>query len=177
MSARFWKPVPLRAFFLLMQFVGSHFAAAVTPEACSLLSPSEVAKITGDEASIVANNVQPTGSVCVYGPKRRAGTSASVRIQAFESAAGAQEQLKRYGDVEGYRKRNLLKPGDKMESDKVAGMPALFQIVQGAASMYVVRGNLLVAAGVNRASSDGKIEPNRERSRSLLAAAIGKLGG
>jgi hypothetical protein len=41
--------------------------------------------------------------------------------------------------------------------------------------MYVVKGNMIVSAGVNRVWSDGKIEPDRARSRSLLAAAVGKL--
>ena len=170
-----WKTSPLPVFVLLMQFLGSHVAAAGAPDACSLLSPSEVAKITGDEAPILVNNVQAKGSVCIYGAKRQVNTSANVRILLFESTTEAQNGLKRYGDLESYKKQGVLKPGDTIEPDKVAGMPAVFQIVGGAASMYVVKGSMIIAAGVNRVSSDGKVEPNRERSRSLLAAAVGKL--
>jgi hypothetical protein len=175
MKAQFGKASPLPAFVLLMLFLGSHGAAAGPPEACSLLSPSEVAKITGDEAPIFSKTVQPKGSVCVYAAKRSPNTTADVNIMLFESAAKAQEVLKQLSDLESYKKLKLLKPGDTIESDKVAGMPAVFQLVQGVARMFVVKGNMIIAAGVNRVWSDGKMQPDRARSRLLLAAAVGKL--
>ena len=163
----------MATFVLLMQLLGSHVAAADPPAACSLLSPSEVAKVTGDEAPILVNSVQPKGSVCTYSAKRSPNTAASVVIRVFESATKAQEGLKLYGDLESYKK--VLKPGDTIESDRVAGIPAVFQMVRGTANMFVVKGNMIVSAGVNRVWSDGKTEPDRERSRSLLAAAVAKL--
>ena len=173
MSVRFRTAPLVPALILLISFLGSHPAAAGPPEACSLLSPSEVAKITGDEAPIHTKSVQPNSSGCVYAAKRSPNTTADVSIALFDSAAKAQEGLKRLGDLENYKK--VLKPGDTIEPDRVAGMPAVFQVLHGPAHMYVVKGNMIVSAGVNRVWSDGKIEPDRARSRSLLEAAVGKL--
>ena len=173
MSAKVRKISPLPAFVFLMQFLGSHFAAAGTPEACSLLSTSEVARITGDESPILVNNVTAKGSVCIYSANRDGSTAASVTINILESASEAQKKLELVGDVNNYK--TLLEPGDKIEPDRVAGMPAVFQIIHGSAYMHVVKGSLMITAAVNRVFSSGKKEPNRERSRSLLAAVLGKL--
>jgi len=173
MSVRCRTASPVPAFVLLMQFLGSHAAVAGPPEACSLLSSSEVAKITGDDAPILTNLVQPKDSQCTYAAKRSPNTTAIVGISLFDSAAKAQERLKLLGNLESYKK--LLKPGDTIEADRVAGIPAVFQSVHGRATMFVVKGNMVVAAGVIRVWSDGRMEPDRARSRSLLAAAVGKL--
>jgi hypothetical protein len=117
--------------------------------------------------------VEPTVSGCTYSANRSGSIQASVSIGLFESSAKAQEGLKQYGDLESYKK--LLKPGDTIESDEVAGLPAVFQIVRGVANMFVVKRNMIIAAGVNRVWSDGKKTPDRARSRALLAAALAKL--
>ena len=161
------------AFAFLMQLLGSHAVVAGPPEACSLLSSSEVAKITGDDAPILTNIANPNDSQCTYAAKRSPNTTAIVGISRFDSAAKAQERLKLLGDLESYKK--LLKPGDTIEPDRVAGMPAVFQSIHGRATMFIVKGSMVVSAGVVRVWSDGKMEPDRVRSRSLLAAAVGKL--
>ena len=173
MTVQFSKTFPLTAFVLLTLCLGSHVAAADPPAACSLLSSSEVAKITGDDAPILTNIANPDASQCTYAAKRSPNTTAIVGISRFDSAAKAQERLNLLGDLESYKK--LLKAGDTIEPDRVAGMSAVFQSIHGRATMFIVKGSMVVSAGVVRVWSDGKMEPDRARSRLLLAAAVGKL--
>lgn len=168
-------------FVCSMLLLGSGAAMAAPAELCSLLSASEVAKIIGNEAPIVANTSKvdekgTTISLCVYSAMRRPPlNAATLRLHTFKSAAAAQEFMKSYGDVKSYGSAIKPERGDVIEQDKAAGMPAIFQNIHGRGEMSAIKGNKVISAGVTHTSADGKQTAERGLSRTLLAAMLGKL--
>lgn len=157
----------------LMLLIRPTPATAATPEACSLLSPEEVAKIIGNDAPILTQH--PTTamngvkiSTCVYQQKSAGGNTASITVTTLDSTAAAQERLKAYGEA-------IEKGGGKVEPDTVAGKPAEFVTSKGGTGqMFVVKGNILLGASVGTAQG-GKTIPLRDLARVLLTAGLAKI--
>lgn len=155
-------------------------------DACAVLSPQEVAKAIG--AADMTLMVQTTKAypadqfmlakglggvsvaLCIYTTAGSA-TNAVVRVHSFESAAAAQEFMKRSGDVKSYGA--ALKPGDVIEADKVGSIPAVYQRIHGNAAVMTGKGAMVIAAGVSYRPAQTPLD--RERSRSLLAVELTKF--
>ena len=77
--------------------------------------------------------------------------------------------MKKYVDA-------MVKLGAVTEADTAGRLPAtVVTTKRGSGEMYVVKGNMLLGAGVGTVSPAGKVMPLRDRSRALLAAALSKL--
>ena len=174
------KTIP-SVFICSIFFLGSGTAMATSGEPCSLLSEAEVGKIIGNEAPLATNNsrVDAKGTatlLCVYSAMRRPPlNAATLRLHTFKSAAAAQEYMKSYGDVKSYGSTIKPERGDVIEQDKAGGMSAIFQNIHGRGEMSAIKGNLVISAGVTHTSTDGKQTAERDLSRALLAAMLGKL--
>jgi len=93
----------------------------------------------------------------------------NVQFNSYDSAAAAEAGLKKYVEA-------MAKLGATTEADTAARFPATFVTTKrGSGEMYVVKGNVLLGAGVATVSPDGTVVPLRDRSRALLAAALSKL--
>jgi hypothetical protein len=143
-------------------------------DACTLVPATEVAQIIGNDAPIFRQQ-PPTDrdgvrvSSCVYQQARGAGNTGNVQFNIYDSAAAAEAGLKKYVDA-------MVKLGATTEADTAGRVPATFVTTRrGSGEMYVVKGNVLLGAGVATVSPDGKVMPLRDRSRALLAAALSKL--
>ncbi len=142
-------------------------------DACTLV-PTEVATIIGNDAPIFRRQppIDRDGvkvSSCVYQQAGGLGNTGNVQVNTYDSAAAAKAGLKKYVDA-------MVKLGAMTEADMAGRLPATFVTTKrGSGEMYVVKGNVLVGAGVGTVSRDGKVTPLRDRSRALLAAALSKL--
>ena len=160
---------------------GTTAVSATPPEACSLLSASEVTKISGDDATISFNNTKvdekgTTISLCVYSTSRRGPNLAvTLRLHTYKSEAEAREFMTKYGDKKAYGTSFKEERGDVIAPDKVAGLPGVFHSLNGGGEMSTQKGNLVISAGVTRTGADGKRTADREKSRSMLAALLAKL--
>ncbi len=158
---------------LSLVFLGAPRAAAATPEACALVPQDKVAKIIGNDAAILTQHptTEQNGvkiSTCVYQQPSGAGNTALITVSTLDSLAAAQARLKAYGEA-------LANAGGKVEPDNVAGLPATFITSKGGTGqMFVVKGNVLLGAGVGTARH-GKTTPLRDLARPLLAAALSGL--
>ena len=165
--------VALLVLSLSLVLLGAHRALAATPEACALVPQDKVAKIIGNDAAILTQHptTEQNGakiSTCVYQQPSGAGNTAFITVSTLDSVAAAQARLKAYGDA-------LANAGGKVEPDTVAGLPATFVTSKGGTGqMFVVKGNVLLGAGVGTAR-DGKATPLRDLARPLLAAALSGL--
>ena len=165
--------VVLLVLSLSMVVLGAQLATAATPEACALVPQDKVAKIIGNDAAVLTQH--PTTdqngakvSTCVYQQPSGAGNTAYITVSTLDSMAAAQARLKAYGEA-------LANAGGKVEPDTVAGLPATFITSKGGTGqMFVVKGNILLGAGVGT-RKDGKTTPLRDLARPLLAAALSGL--
>jgi hypothetical protein len=160
-------------------------STAVAADACAALSPQDVAKAigAGDMTLMIQTTKAYTGdqynlskgmggvmvALCIY-TIAGSTTTATVRVHSFESAAAAQEFMKRSGDI---KNAPSPKPGDIAEPDKVGNEPAVFQRIHGNGSMMIGKGAKVISAGV--AYRPAQTPLDRESSRSLLAAELAKF--
>ena len=156
---------------VLLLLAGPRALGAAT-DACSLVPLPEVAQIIGNDAPTFRQQppIDRDGvkvSSCVYQQAGAANTG-NVQFNTYESAAAAQTGLKQYVDA-------MAKLGATIAADTAGRLPATFVTTQrGSGEMYVVKGNVLLGAGVATVSG-GKVVPLQDRSRALLAAAIAKF--
>lgn len=162
--------IGLGAMSLLLGGLGVRVALAAVPHSCDLVPQVEVARIVGNAVDVTRNppfeRDGVKGSSCAYYQSNRAGNSAVITVTT--SGAGApQARMKSYGEA-------LVKGGGTAEPDTVAGLPALFTASKGGTvQMFVVKGDVLLGAGVHM-PKDGKAA-ERDHSRALAAAALGGL--
>jgi hypothetical protein len=173
------------SFIRMLIAVLSLATSAAAEEACAVLSPQEVAKAigAGDMTLMVQTTKAYTGeqynlskgmggvsvALCIY-TTAGSTTTATVRVHSFESAAAAQEFMKRSGDI---KNGPSPTPGDVAEPDKLGSVPAIFQRIHGNGSMMIGKGAKVISAGV--AYRPAQTPLDRERSRSLLAAELAKF--
>jgi hypothetical protein len=144
--------------------------AEATPDACALVPRDKIAQIIGNDAPILTQ--QPTSerggakvSSCVYQQSSGAGNTANISITTLDSPVAAQARLKQYSDA-------LVKSGGTSEPDSVGGLTAIFITSKGGqGQMFVVRGSVLVGAGVGGVVG-GKVKPRRDLARLLMAAVL-----
>ena len=109
-------------------------------------------------------------SACVFQPAGGTGNTGNLQMNAYASPAAAAAGLTKYVDA-------MVKLGATTEPDTVAGLTAAFVTTKrGSGEMYVVKGSVLLGAGVSGLGPDHKtVQPSKDRSRALLAAALSKL--
>lgn len=159
---------------LVLWAFGVQGAEAAAADACGLIPAADVTRIVGNAAPIARQQapVDRDGvkvSSCVYQQASGAGSTGNVQFNTYASSAAAQAGLKAYVEA-------MVKLGATAQADTAAGLPATFvTTARGSGEMYVVKGNVLLGAGVGTLSAEHKTVPERDRSRDLLAAAVAGL--
>lgn len=165
------RPIAVAA--LLTLLCGAHLAAAAAPDACAIVPQAEVARIIGADVPIAQHQppVEKNGvatSACYYQLPNREGVNASLTLMTFPSQAAAVAELESYRGPWAERKATIA-------TETVAGLPATtVTLPTGFGQIWVMRGNLLIAAGVT-SRQHGKATPMPEQSRALLVVALKAL--
>jgi hypothetical protein len=168
------QPFMLLSTFLIVTLLTVVRTSGAEVDACTLVPLTAVAQIIGNDAPIFRHQppIDRDGvkvSSCVYQQAGGVGNTGNVQFNVYDSPVAAEAGLKKYVEA-------VAKLGAMTEADTAGRLPATFvTTTRGSGEMYVVKGNVLVGAGVGTVSQQGKVTPLRDRSRVLLAAALSKL--
>lgn len=159
------------ALALFASILGASMARAAGVDACTLVPMPTIHSIVGKNVPVVRHSPPAekdgvTRSSCVF---QSSGNAGFLTLSVFDLAATAQAHLDTYA-------QGVTAAGGKVEPEQVGSETASFITpIGGTGQMFVVHGNVLVAAAVTR-KKEGTTKWQLDHSRDLAAAATDGLG-